>query len=604
MAKYDDLPREQLIELLKKRDRTKKLGLVWERDEIEADNAVDANFVAATIIPDLSDKPAPWRNMVIEGDNYDALRWLRMTMAGQIKCIYIDPPYNTGAKDWVYNDHYANPEDAYFHSTWLEFLFRRLTLARDLLAEDGVILVSINDDQRAKLELLMDEAMPGMRVGSFAWRTRTGGNDTKGAFLSDNHEHVLAYGKSGFRFSGTEKTFNLYRHWDEAKKDYYRTGGDLTKAHNRIERPNTYYPLHDPSTDIWYSCNPDSVWRYASNVFGDEKKKIRTRFMEEFVADGYIHFPTEQRVVVWETLDQLMHAVRSGDVPSSGNAPFLREDTPNLEFWIGKKVGFGTPSLKRYKKELKAPTQPLSSWITPNFETNTLPEGDTNEIVAGTNMEAAKTIKDVFGSKAFNYAKPVSLLRELVRQSSGPGDTVLDFFAGSATTAQAVMELNAEDNEDRRFIMVSSTEATAEDASKNICRDVTAERIRRLNASEDKKFGELSANFAYLRCREIDFEDLDQDLGPAEVWTALETLHRLPLTTYAQVAWQQHKTESQTLIFADRVSTELLDHLRGVVERRENAFVYAWAPGQITTVLGDALDVRSVRTELVGRFRQ
>ena len=87
MAKYDDLPREQLIELLKKRDRTKKLGLVWERDEIEADNAVDADFVAATIIPDLSDKPAPWRNMVIEGDNYDALRWLRMTMAGQIKCI-------------------------------------------------------------------------------------------------------------------------------------------------------------------------------------------------------------------------------------------------------------------------------------------------------------------------------------------------------------------------------------------------------------------------------------------------------------------------------------------------------------------------------------
>ncbi|MFD1882034.1 site-specific DNA-methyltransferase [Paracoccus pacificus] len=604
MSKYDDLPREQLIELLKKRDRTKKLGLVWERDEIEADNAVDANFVAATIIPDLSDKPAPWRNMVIEGDNYDALRWLRMTMAGQINCIYIDPPYNTGAKDWVYNDHYANPEDAYFHSTWLEFLFRRLTLARDLLAEDGVILVSINDDQRAKLELLMDEAMPGMRVGSFAWRTRTGGNDTKGAFLSDNHEHVLAYGKSGFRFSGTEKTFDLYKHWDEAKKDYYRTGGDLTKAHNRIERPNTYYPLHDPDTQIWYPCNPDSVWRYASKVFGDEKKKIRTRFIEEFVADGYIYFPTEQRVTVWEDLEQLMAAIRSGDVPSSGNAPFLREDTPNLEFWVGKKVGFGTPSLKRYKKELKAPTQPLSSWITPNFETDTLPEGEVNEIVAGTNMEAAKTIKDVFGAKAFNYAKPVSLIRELVRQSTGPDDIVLDFFAGSATTAQAVMELNAEDGADRRFIMVSSTEATADDPEKNICRDVTAERIRRLNASDDKKFADLAADFAYLRCREIEFEDLDQDLSPAEVWAALETLHRLPMTQLTQAPWQEHKTEQQTLIFADRVSTELLDHLRGVAERRENAFVYAWAPGQITAVLGDALDVRSVRTELVGRFRQ
>lgn len=434
MAKYDDLSREQLLELLKKRDRTKKLGLVWERDEIEADNAVDANFVAATIIPELSDKPAPWRNMVIEGDNYDALRWLRMTMAGQIKCIYIDPPYNTGAKDWVYNDHYANPEDAYFHSTWLEFLFRRLTLARDLLAEDGVILVSINDDQRAKLELLMDEAMPGMRVGSFVWRTRTGGNDTKGAFLSDNHEYVLAYGKSGFRFSGTEKSFDLYKHWDEVKKDFYRTGGDLTQPKNMIERANGYYPLHDSQQNVWFPCNPDSVWRYSSNVFGDGKKKIRTRFMEEFIADGYIYFPTEQRVVTWETMDQLMRAIRSGDVPSSGNAPFLREDTPNLEFWVGKRVGFGTPSLKRYKKELKAPTQPLSSWITPNFEADTLAKGDINEIVSGTNMEAAKTIKDVFGSKAFNYAKPVSLIRELVRQSTSPEDIVLDFFAGSATT--------------------------------------------------------------------------------------------------------------------------------------------------------------------------
>jgi len=214
MSKYDDLPREQLIELLKKRDRTKKLGLVWERDEIEADNAVDANFVAATIIPDLSDKPAPWRNMVIEGDNYDALRWLRMTMAGQIKCIYIDPPYNTGAKDWVYNDHYANPEDAYFHSTWLEFLFCRLTLARDLLAEDGVILVSINDDQRAKLELLMDEAMPGMRVGSFAWRTRTGSNADQTFFMSQDHEHILVYAKTGFRFAGTEKSYALYSNPD------------------------------------------------------------------------------------------------------------------------------------------------------------------------------------------------------------------------------------------------------------------------------------------------------------------------------------------------------------------------------------------------------
>ncbi|WP_214647500.1 DNA methyltransferase [Alterinioella nitratireducens] len=148
-GKYDDLTRAQLVELLEKRDRTKKLGLVWERDEIEADAAVDANFIACRIDEALSDKPAPWDNLVIEGDNFDALRWLRMTHAGRVKCIYIDPPYNTGNKDWVYNDSYMDKEDRFRQSTWLEFLYRRLTLARDLLAEDGVLLVSINDDQRA-----------------------------------------------------------------------------------------------------------------------------------------------------------------------------------------------------------------------------------------------------------------------------------------------------------------------------------------------------------------------------------------------------------------------------------------------------------------------
>lgn len=102
---YESLSQSQLVNLLRKRDNEKKLGLVWERDEIEADAAIDANFIACTLDTGLSDGAAPWRNLVIEGDNFDALRWLRMTYARRVKCIYIDPPYNTGNKDWVYNDH-------------------------------------------------------------------------------------------------------------------------------------------------------------------------------------------------------------------------------------------------------------------------------------------------------------------------------------------------------------------------------------------------------------------------------------------------------------------------------------------------------------------
>jgi adenine-specific DNA-methyltransferase len=194
VPQYDGLTREQLIQILEKRERAKKLGLVWERNEIEADKAVDANFVACTLDLKLCERTAPWSNLVIEGDNFDALRWLRIGFSGRVGCIYIDPPYNTGNKDWVYNDHYFDSNDRYRHSTWLEFLFRRLSLARDLLSEEGVILISINDENRARLELLADEALPGMRIGTFVWRTKDSSNDAERNF-SSVHEHVLVYAR-------------------------------------------------------------------------------------------------------------------------------------------------------------------------------------------------------------------------------------------------------------------------------------------------------------------------------------------------------------------------------------------------------------------------
>jgi adenine-specific DNA-methyltransferase len=600
MSKYDDLNREQLIALLTKRDRTKKLGLVWERDEIEADNAVDSNFVAATIIPELSDKAAPWRNMVIEGDNYDALRWLRMTMAGQVKCIYIDPPYNTGSKDWVYNDHYANPEDTYFHSTWLEFLFRRLSLARDLLSEDGVILVSINDDQRAKLELLMDEALPGMRVGSLVWRTRDTTSAKYGNF-SDVHEHILIYAKSNFIFNGSEKSSKKYKNPDNDPRGMWNID-PLTLAFDRDDRPNLFYPIYDPTNDIWYPCDPDRVWAYASKSRLKTGQKTRSDTMEEHIQNALIVFPKDQKVVTWNSIEEVHKAIACGEVPVTprDKKPLIRMDT-SPEFWVGKKVGFGRPGYKKFWSELRSHVSPLGSWIA------RINEDEVDGVVTlrtGSGGTGTNEIQAIFGGKAFPHPKPKDLVKQLIEQTTGDDDIVLDFFAGSATTAHAVMETNCNGGGNRRFIMVSSTEATADDPDKNLCRDVTAERIRRLNRSDDKKFSELSAEFAYLRCRKIEFEDLDHDLAPEDVWAALESLHRLPLTKYQLAAWQEHKADNQTLIFADRVTSQLLEYLREVAQRRENAFVYSWAPGQITSVLGESLDVRSVRAELVGRFRQ
>ncbi len=297
-GKYDDLTHAQLIELLEKRDRTKRLGLVWERDEIEADAAVDANFIACQIDEGLSDKPAPWDNLVIEGDNYDALRWLRMTHAGRVKCIYIDPPYNTGNKDWVYNDSYMDKENRFRQSTWLEFLYRRLTLARDLLAEDGVLLVSINDDQRALLELMMDEALPGMKIAAMPWRTRQGSNADQRAFMSQDHEYVLVYAKVDFRFFGNEKSYSMYKHYDESRGDWFRLS-DLTLGFDYRERPNLYYPLYDSETDTWYPCNPNGVWRYATLDKLKPGQRLQSKPMEEWLNLGQVRFPEQQRIEVF-----------------------------------------------------------------------------------------------------------------------------------------------------------------------------------------------------------------------------------------------------------------------------------------------------------------
>ena len=177
LAQLGDLNEHQLRRLLVEHLTKQKLGLYWESNAIERDDALNANLVFPRLMPELSHLDAQGslsRNLIIEGDNFDSLRLLQATHRGKIRVIYIDPPYNTGNKDWVYNDRYVGANDRWRHSQWLEFLYRRLTLARDLLTPDGVILVSINDENRARLELLMDEVFPGRKVGSFVWKTRSG----------------------------------------------------------------------------------------------------------------------------------------------------------------------------------------------------------------------------------------------------------------------------------------------------------------------------------------------------------------------------------------------------------------------------------------------
>jgi len=586
-GKYDDLTHAQLVELLQKRDRTKKLGLVWERDEIEADAAMDANFIACKIDEGLSDKSAPWDNLVIESDNFDALRWLRMTHAGRVKCIYIDPPYNTGNKDWVYNDSYMDKEDRFRQSTWLEFLYRRLTLARDLLAENGVLLVSINDEQRAFLEIMLSEVLPGMRLGTFVWRTRKGGYDS-GNFSKD-HDFVLVYGKPTFEFHGTDKNRSDYTNPDNDRRGLW-TDDPLQQPKTFRQRKNAVYFITDPETGIDYPPNPNRVWSVGQR--GDNG--LTESPWEDLLKDNLLVFTKRGQYTQYDTLDELMTAIQDKTAHK-----FARKDLPNIEDWVGRKIGLGSVRKKKFLKDRREDqVNPISSLL------DGIATEESLSIEVGKTKEGTREVRALFGESTFDYPKPVSLIRELVRQSTGLDDTVLDFFAGSATTAQAVMELNAEDGGSRRFIMVSSTEATEDDPDKNLCRDVTAERIRLLSASEDKKYADLAARFAYLRTHEIAFEDLDYDLQPADAWAALEAMHDLPLTLYdRQAAWNLHEGETTALVLVDRFDPGLLQWLQG--RDLQNLFVYAWAPGQIAQHLdGTDVDIRPVRDTLVKRFQQ
>jgi adenine-specific DNA-methyltransferase len=363
LKQFSNLNAPQLRRLLVEQLTKQKLGLYWESNAIERDAALNANVVLPRLVPEFSHTPEGThfhQNLIIEGDNFDSLRLLRATHAGKIRVIYIDPPYNTGNKDWVYNDKFFGANDRWRHSQWLEFLYQRLTLARELLTSDGVILVSINDENRSRLELLMDEVFPGRRAGSLVWRTKDTGNDLSQRF-SHVHEHVLVYANAGFKFNGRATGRSKFRNPDKDLRGDW-SPQPLTKAHTYMERGNTYYPIQNPDTGYWYPCDPDSVWRFASEeeirkrLYGDEiaieaaLKGLRSDTIEQLIAKKLVYFPScsADDVMQFDSKEALLDAIKAGTGPMlpKKKTPILREDLPDLDFWVGKPIATGRPSRK------------------------------------------------------------------------------------------------------------------------------------------------------------------------------------------------------------------------------------------------------------------
>lgn len=585
-SRYDDLNREELLRLLEARDQrdATRFGLVWEANEIERDKALNNDFVALDLLREQCVGSAPWRNLIIEGDNFDALRYLRMTFAGQVKCILIDPPYNTGKKDFVYNDSFVNENNSWRFSTWIEFLYQRLVIARDLLREDGVLLCCINDENRSKLEMLLDKVMPGRRVGSFVWRTKDSANDA-GGNMSQVHEHLLVYAKPSFAFAGKPLSLDDYRNPDNDPRGDW-TPQPLTKAATLDSRENTYYPVQDPETGYWYPCDPDRVWAYATEARLKPGQQLRAETMEELIRQKEIWFPPckPQEVMRFETKADLLKAVRAvkGPMLPKKKKPLLREDLPDLDFWVGKPIAPGRPSRKDFLKKKGKMAAPVSSWIAGEKEKVDYlydeQEAQIELLRSARGGQGNDALVSILGKKAFDHPKPPSLMHELVRQATGPNDLVLDFFAGSGTTAQAVLEVNQADGERgrRRFVLVSSTEATEDEPEKNVCRDICAVRV----GNVIRGYGNappLGGEFAYLRTHRIR-PGLLLEIEHAEVWTALQLVDLDRILPFEETPFLWAGDEESAICYVPRFRREFVSALRGKVKESASVIVYSWQP--------------------------
>jgi adenine-specific DNA-methyltransferase len=537
-TEYDSLTREALVDLLKRRDSQTPYGLVWERHGIALDESLNRDFVSLELDPALSCGPSPWSNLIIEGDNYDSLRHLVSTHAGQVKLIYIDPPYNTGRKDFVYNDSYFDTTNRYRHSTWLEFMYQRLRLAKDLLTEDGVIFVSIDDNELFNLGLLMNKVFGENNfIANVIWQKVYSPKNTAVHF-SDDHEYVLVYAanRDRWRPNPLPRSAEQDRAYKNADKD---TRGpwkpsDLT-ARNYYGEGR--YPITCPSGRVIEGPPPGTYWRVS-----------RAKF-EQLDADNRI--------------------------------------------WWGKD-GNNIPALKRFLSEVKQGVVPQTLW--------------TYDAVGHT-QDAKKQLNEILpmgrNEDVFSTPKPLQLMDRILRLATKPGDLVLDFFAGSGTLAQAILQLNKEDGGERRFILASSTEATESEPDKNLCRDVCATRVRRAAEGYSSGKGEqvegLGGSFAYVRAKHIPPHRMEERLDDGLVWSYIQMKHHHPLTERGTLA-SVSDWNGQALIYLPATTAKMKAALKVALALHPEAIVYTWTTAALTGMVNEN-NLREVPVDLTRGFR-
>ena len=424
--------KHQLLEAIEERPH---YGLVWEESSEEAWDEMQDKL--PVFVEDANKRldaaPAGSPNHVlIEGDNLNALAALSYSHAGKIDVIYIDPPYNTGNKDFVYNDSFVDKEDGYRHSKWLSFMDKRLRIAKKLLSEKGVIFISIDDNEQAQLKMLCAEIFGADNFfTNLLWQSTPGSNTGKA--IKTVTEYVLMYAKQKSMVDVNSKPIEdtkKYKYHDEHlthrgpyitnKLDRRMTGSHYSEALN--------YPIEMPDGTMLYpGCSTEKQehwnWRWS-------KQKV-----EWGIANDFILF--NERNGQWAIYFKQYLKVDNNDVPIERALPYqnlILEDAMNA-------------------------------------------------------ARGTKEVMDIFSEKKFDYPKPLSLVSFIINMVSKSDSTILDFFAGSGTTLHATMQLNSEDGGHRKCILVTNNE-------NYICENVTYERNKRVIKGYTTPKGEQVAGLA------------------------------------------------------------------------------------------------------------
>lgn len=424
----------------------KKYGLVWEQHEEAVDVMMQDNIPVFTEVPELeitSNEDSKY-NFILEGDNLHSLQLLAKTHRGRIDLIYIDPPYNTKNKDFIYDDKRIDSTDGFQHSKWLSFMAERLKIAGTLLSKKGIMAISIGYQEVNNLMLLCQELFSTWNVVCVTVQTSSG-NAVQNGFTYVQ-EYIVFVTPTDF------EPFEL-----EAEKKEYSTPyhGMNLSGFNQVQRANQAYPIYVDVNGKIIGCGMSLQERIDSGIYMGEKADFVFDYDE--APEGTVAiWPITQKgdSCVWRLIpSKLMQNWNLGYIKVIPNKKGKNKFTIQyLSGGIIEQIEKG--ELETYQPDKDIPTLEVVGFKTSASSIPTIWSNNKFLTSAG-----SKNIKDIFGVKVdFPFPKPVELIKEIFMRTSGENDIVLDFFAGSGTTAQAVLELNEEDGGNRHFILCTNNE--------------------------------------------------------------------------------------------------------------------------------------------------